>query len=140
MIAIDTNVLLRYLLGDEPGQSARARKVIADNAPVLITDVSLVETVWTLTGGRYKLNGDAICRVLRYLVGDDFFNFESRQVVWASLRDYENFKISKGKQLDFADALIVNKAKYHGEVRGHKANFIYSFDKAVAQLDGARVP
>ncbi len=44
MIAIDTNVLLRYLLDDDPQQSPKATALIKSGKPVLITDVVLVET------------------------------------------------------------------------------------------------
>ena len=53
MIAIDTNVLLRYLLADDAGQYRRAKKLIERKAPALITDVVLAETVWTLMGKRF---------------------------------------------------------------------------------------
>jgi predicted nucleic-acid-binding protein len=107
---------------------------------VLITDVSLVAAVWTLTGRRYGLGRGAICRLLRSLVGDACFDFESRQVVWASLRDYEDFVASGDKELDFADALIVNKARYPGDIRGAATTLVYSFDKALVQLDGTCAP
>jgi len=50
MIAIDTNVLLRYLLNDDPKQSKKASAVIQGSQKVLITDVVLVETIWRLKG------------------------------------------------------------------------------------------
>ena len=56
MIAIDTNVLLRYLLADDAVQHNKAALKIKSSQPVLITDIVLVETVWTLTGQRYKLD------------------------------------------------------------------------------------
>ena len=50
MIAVDTNVLLRYLLNDDQSQAAIAEKLINGKEIVLITDVVLVETIWTLKG------------------------------------------------------------------------------------------
>jgi predicted nucleic-acid-binding protein len=47
LIAIDTNVLLRYLLWDEEALAAKANLLINGSQPVLITDIVLVETVWT---------------------------------------------------------------------------------------------
>ena len=43
MIAIDTNVLLRYLLRDDEAQAERARCIIECGERVLITDVVLAE-------------------------------------------------------------------------------------------------
>jgi len=45
MIAIDTNVLLRYLLWDNKTQAAKADKLINGPAPVLITDVVLADAL-----------------------------------------------------------------------------------------------
>ena len=56
MIAIDTNVLLRYLLNDDQRQAAIADKLINGTDAVLITDIVLVESVWTLKGKKYQLN------------------------------------------------------------------------------------
>jgi len=64
MIAIDTSILLRYLLADDAKQFAIAKKLTTDNSPVLIADVALVETVWTLMGKRYELDKKTICEVL----------------------------------------------------------------------------
>jgi predicted nucleic-acid-binding protein len=55
VIAIDTNVLLRYLLEDDPVQSVKAAKLIGGSEVVLVTDVVLVETIWTLKGRKYQL-------------------------------------------------------------------------------------
>ena len=63
MIAIDANALLRYLLADDAGQSAQAKALITGHAPALVTDVVLVETVWTLRGRRYNLKKADISRM-----------------------------------------------------------------------------
>lgn len=52
MIGIDTNVLLRFLVDDDPEQNLAARRMLsacdADD-PVFISSVTLAETVWVLT-------------------------------------------------------------------------------------------
>lgn len=45
MIAIGTNVLLRYLLQDDVAQAEKAANVINSNMAVLISNVVLVETL-----------------------------------------------------------------------------------------------
>ena len=47
MIAVDTNVLVRLLTGDEPKQEAAARSLFADQ-PVWIAKTVLLETGWVL--------------------------------------------------------------------------------------------
>lgn len=140
MIAIDTNVLLRYLLADEAKQFSKAKKLITDHSPILLTDVVLAETIWTLTGKRYQLDKNAISAVLRRLISDGGFLFEDNQVVWSALRDYEASKPVRGKTLDFVDALIANKAHYAAHQKGFTLSGFYSFDKAVVQLNGAKTP
>lgn len=54
MIAIDTNLLLRYLLQDDPKQSAKAAALLAGEEDVLVTHVVLSETIWTLCGKKYN--------------------------------------------------------------------------------------
>lgn len=52
MIGIDTNVLLRFLVDDDPEQNRVARTMMSErNAddPVFISSVTLAETVWVLT-------------------------------------------------------------------------------------------
>ena len=56
MIAIDTNVLLRYLLDDDDKQSLISKVLINGEHKVLVTDVVLTETVWVLKGKRYQVS------------------------------------------------------------------------------------
>ena len=92
MIAIDTNVLLRYLLWDNKTQAVKADKLINGSTPVLITDVVLVETLWTLKGKKYKLDKTAMIDVLNSLLEEPNIFFEDRQTVWRALNDYRKGK------------------------------------------------
>ena len=138
MIAIDTNVLLRYLLADDAVQHAKAKSLIKNKCPVLIADVVLAETVWTLTGKRYNLDKAAVCVVVRGLISDGAFIFENSRVIWSALRDYEEAKSVRDKELDFADSLIANKSHSVAEDIGASLSAFYCFDKAVTQLKNAR--
>jgi len=48
MISIDTNVLFRYLLQDDEAQSKKANKLFLGQDKILITDIVLAETMWTV--------------------------------------------------------------------------------------------
>ena len=72
------------------------------------------------------------------MIDDSCLTFENNDAVWEALRDYEQTKRAQGKALDFADALIISKAKHWTMARGIALAGVYSFDKAVSQLDGAR--
>ncbi|HHI92808.1 MAG TPA: PIN domain-containing protein [Gammaproteobacteria bacterium] len=140
MIAIDTNVLLRYLLDDDVEQSSKANHLIANKGKVLITDAVLVETIWTLRGKKYQLNKSALVNVVQALFQEPNIRFENGQVVWMALNDYINVKAVKGKEADFADALIVNKARYISENQGYSFDGSYTFDRAAQKIPGAKAP
>ena len=140
MIAIDTNVLLRYLLADDTRQHRLARRVIEAGAPILLTDVVIAEALWTLAGKRYSLSKPELCKVIRALVEDLSFVFEDSQVIWVALNDYENARPVRGKTLDFSDALILNKAKRFSEIQSTSFDGFYTFDLAARVLPGSRSP
>ena len=52
MIGIDTNILLRLWLNDDPAQNKRIDALLASHGSepgsLLVTDVVLVEAIWTL--------------------------------------------------------------------------------------------
>ena len=88
MIAIDTNVLLRYLLWDDNDEASKAERLINVSAPVLITDVVLAETIWTLQGKKYRLDKAAAVAVVNSLFAEPNIRFEDDQTVWRTLHDY----------------------------------------------------
>lgn len=144
MIAIDTNVLLRYLLQDDEHQASLATQLILDAETVLITDVVLTESIWTLKGKRYNLGKEQIIDVIYALFAEPNFIFEDGQAVWAALKDFANAKPIKSggkiKQADFPDALIVNKAKRHGQLTKNEVSAVFTFDKAALEIDGTKQP
>ena len=144
MIAIDTNVLLRYLLWDDNKQAAKADRLINSSTPVLITDVVLAETLWTLKGKKYKLDKPAIVDVLNSLFKESSICFEDGQTVWRALNDYRQAKPvgagNKKKEVDFSDALIVNKAKYCALDKGEALSGVYTFDVAAQKIPGIVTP
>ena len=143
MIAIDTNVLLRYLLWDDKTQAVKADKLINSSTPVLITDVVLVETLWTLKGKKYKLDKTAMIDVINSLFEESNICFEDGQTVWRALHDYREAKPvkagNKKKEADFADALIVNKAKFYAMEKGEALNEVYTFDLAASATSTKRL-
>lgn len=140
MIAVDTNVLLRYLLDDNHVQTVKAEKLINGKGIVLITDVVLVETVWTLKGKKYRLSKTDLVAVLQALFKEPNIRFEDGHVVWTALHDYRKAKSVGGKMVDFSDALIVNKAKFTASDNSAELGGVYTFDIAAQQLSGTKAP
>ena len=144
MIAVDTNVLLRYLLDDDPGQSKKASSIIAGNSNILITDIVLTETIWTLKGKKYSLDKESIIKVINTLFSEPNIIFEDGQTVWRALNDYKQAKTikvgNKRKEADFPDALIINKALYVANTLNETLDGVYTFDLALQMLPRTRKP
>ena len=140
MIAIDTNVLLRYLLQDDPKQSAKANAIINGDEYVLITNVVLVEALWTLCGKKYNATQSQVVKTIQALFEEPQISFENSKVVWQSLDDYVKTNEKNKRKLDFPDALILNCAKSCARDRGDELTRYYTFDKAAQRLPGAFAP
>ena len=128
MIAVDTNVLLRYLLRDDEEQAKRAYLLIRGTATVLVTDIVLAETVWTLTGRRYRASKSDIISVIEGLLDEPRVRFEDDTVVWRALQAYRD------TDAGFADALIVYKALKFAAAGSEPFDAVRTFDEAARQL------
>ena len=140
MIAIDTNVLLRYVLQDDRDQASAAAALIQGGDLVLVADTVLVETIWTLKGKKYNQEKAALVSVIEALFEEPNICFEDDQSVWRALSEYRAAKPLKGKEADFSDALILNKSRAIATRRGHSFGGFYTFDQAAQTLAGAKAP
>jgi predicted nucleic-acid-binding protein len=144
VIAVDTNVVLRRLLDDDVAQSEKARRLFEAETEVLITDVVLAEAIWTIKGKRYRATREDVIAVIMGLLGERNVVFESRQAVWSAVNDFAEATPVKSddgvEAADFADALIVNKAKITARRRDTRYRGTYTFDKAALAIDGTKAP
>lgn len=102
MIGLDTNVLIRYVMQDDPRQSARANRLIESlsaDEPGFVPVVVLVEVVWVLSGS-YGLARAQVATVLDTLLRSKELVLDRADLVTQALSRYA----SGGA--DFADALI----------------------------------
>jgi predicted nucleic acid-binding protein len=83
MLAIDTNVIVRYLTGDHPRQSARARDVI-DGEAVFVSTTVLLETEWVLRSA-YAFDPAQVCKALRSFAGLPRVSLEDPQLAAIAL-------------------------------------------------------
>ena len=137
MIAVDTNVLLRYLLQDDESQAACAEVVFEAGETVLITDVVLAETVWTLAGRRYRLTEANLAATLERLFSDPYIRFEDNRAVWRAFQAFRSAaptdEAGSARSVGFADALIVYKAMQAASDAGEDLT-VYTFDAAMQHL------
>jgi predicted nucleic-acid-binding protein len=124
MVAVDTNVLVRFLTGDEPRQAAASRSLFA-NEPIWIAKTVLLETGWVLRN-LYQFEETAIHDAFTKLLGLKNVHVEDESSVVAALA-----LMAHG--IDLADAL-------HLCSRPPEAVFV-SFDKSFLQrARRAKVP
>jgi predicted nucleic acid-binding protein len=96
MLAIDTNVIVRALIGDDPVQAEKARALI-ENEDVFVTSTVLLETEWVLRSA-YGLNRAEIIETLTLFSGLPRVTMAEPLRVSAALT-------LAAAGLDFADAL-----------------------------------
>jgi predicted nucleic acid-binding protein len=129
VLAIDTNVVVRYLTGDDPEQASRARDLV-DGTEVFVPVTVLLETAWVLRGA-YRQGTADIVRALRDFAGLPGVAVEDPEAVAAALD-------LAAQGMDFADALRLARS-------GHCDGFA-TYDRrlmaaaAKAGIDAVRLP
>lgn len=83
MTAVDTNVLVRLLTGDDPKQEAAARSLFSSE-PIWIAKTVLLETGWVLRS-LYGFEESAICDAFTKLLGLKNVRVEDESAVAAAL-------------------------------------------------------
>lgn len=116
MRAIDTNIVVRYLTGDHPEQSQRA-KAIVDREDVFVGTTVVLETEWVLRSA-YGHAPDVVCKALRAFAGLPRVKLEDAQRLARALDAME-------RGMDFADAL-------HLAAAGACESFV-TFDRRLAK-------
>jgi predicted nucleic-acid-binding protein len=110
MTGLDTNVLVRYIMQDDPRQSPRATRLIESldaDRPGFVSLVSIVELYWVLTSC-YELTHDQVRQALDALLRTKQIIVDRADQVLRALRAFENGKA------DFADCLIERTAAAAG--------------------------
>ncbi len=130
MIGIDTNILLRLWLHDDPAQSKRIDTLLVQHgsapASLLVTDVVLAEAVWTLKAA-FEQDKTAQVLAVRSLLEEAAFAFEDRKAVARALELFEQ------SACGFSDCLIV--AKHAAQA----CDFTATFDRGMRKLPGVKL-
>ncbi len=124
MIALDTNVLTRYVVGDDPRQSAAARRLIESactaETPGAVSLVVLCELVWVLSQG-YGYRRDQVTLVLQRILAAQDLVVERSELAWQALNLYEE------GPADFSDYVIGLSGRSEG------AESTVTFDRRAAK-------
>lgn len=102
MRAVDTNILVRYIVADDPAQFRAATRFIehecSPQEPGFINRLVLAEVVWVLESS-YRLPRLAVVSALRLILEAKQLSIENVEDARAALLDYED-------GAGFSDSLI----------------------------------
>ena len=103
MIGLDTNVLVRFLLQDDPAQAAIVNRFLEGSCtpdePCVVNRATLCELVWVLTSA-YKYRRPQIAQVLDLILRTNRLEVENAAEARAALHLFRNGRA------DFADCLV----------------------------------
>lgn len=127
MTGLDTNVILRFLIDDDPVQSKMARNVFAqfrEEEPGFVSLVVLAELSWVLTKS-YGFDRNGVADIIEDLLSSTQLIVEKANIVHLALDVFQ-----AGKEVGFADALIAEVCRDAGASR------TLTFDRGAATERG----
>jgi len=124
MIAIDINILVRFLVGDDQKQSEKVYKIFKDteskNDEIHVPILVIIELLWVLESV-YEIERKDIIKSLDQLILMPILNFEHLSAIQEFVVD------AKNNNYDLSDLLIAHTAQ------NKKCSFIITFDKKASK-------
>jgi predicted nucleic-acid-binding protein len=124
MVAVDTNVLVRLIIGDNPGQTAVADQFIENSA--WVPAVAVAEATWVLRAV-YKQSHADIAAAVHLLLAHKDLVLQGADVVAAALELYKS-----RPSLGFSDCMMLHVARK----AGHSP--LGTFDRALGRVEGTK--
>jgi predicted nucleic-acid-binding protein len=124
MRAVDTNVLVRIVTGDDAAQCELAEAFVEEGAWISL--LVLAETLWTLSS-QYGQSATDIERTVAMLLEHDRLLLQEPDAVAAALDQFRAHP-----SVGFADCLILALARKAGHLP------LGTFDRKLAKLPGAQ--
>jgi len=118
---VDTNVLVRHLVGNPPKMAARATAYLQRESELLVADLIVAETIYVLESF-YEVARPEISEAMRALIV-----MESVSVVDAPLL-LRAVEIYEYDRLDFAEAYLIASAESTGVMQ------VASFDRSIDRV------
>ena len=130
MPALDTNVLVRYIVQDDAAQFAAAKRLIrrcvAEGSALFVPVTVVLEFEWVLRSS-FEFGKDDVLMTLSSLFSAAELNFESERALEVALQLFREGSV------DFADCLHIALAAQAGEQP------LWTFDRGAAKVSGARL-
>lgn len=114
MIALDTNILTRYLLNDDPMQAQAAVALLGSGESLFVPTTVWLELAWVL--GCYDCTREEIAGAVRHVLGLPNLQTMDAIALLRALAGYEG-------GLDFADALHLALSAGAGSMASFDKNF-----------------
>ncbi len=131
MIALDTNVLIRYVVEDDIRQSKLASQIInkysGQKKSLFINNIVFCEFMWVLEKA-YKYPRKSLVPVVQNILSTEEFVFENHDILWECFYQYETGKV------DFSDILIGKTNQ-----KQHNCEATLTFDKGTLSLQEFRL-
>ena len=125
MIGIDTNILVRYLVQDDPAQALRATRImeqcLSEDDPGFISLVTMAETAWVLDRA-YGMSNVEIAHAIERLLQANTLALQNEQEVFTAM-----IALKTGAA-GFSDALLGALGRWAG------CAVTVTFDKKAARL------
>ncbi len=124
MIGLDTNVLVRYIVQDDPEQAQAATQLIEGRCTTqsqgYVSVPVLIELVWVLSG-HYNYSKPVVVSVVRQVLRTAEFTVEDHDLINIAVYQFE------AGNADFADYVIARRNYAHG------CETTYTFDREAGQ-------
>lgn len=128
MAALDTNVLVRFLVQDDANQGLLARELIrstlANGAPLFVPVTVMLELEWVLRSN-YGFDKAQIIQTLTSLLAAFELSFESETAVEVAV------ELFRQNSADFSDCVHIALCHAAGVTP------MWTFDRAASNVDGA---
>jgi len=122
---VDSNVLIRHLVGDPPELATRATAYLRKEKGLLVADLIFAETIYVLESF-YEVPRSEICEVMRSLVTMTSVCVVDETLLLRALELYEY------DRLDFAESYLVALAESTG------VNRVASFDRSIDRVKSVK--
>lgn len=125
MAGLDTNVLVRWIVDDDPRQSVRAQRLFEDaheqGMPLFVPSTVMLELEWVLRS-RYKFDKSTVLGTCNALLETQELEFQDEPALERALAFYRQ------NPADFADCVHAGQCGSAGRVP------MITFDEAAARL------
>lgn len=123
MRAVDTNILVRLMVGDDERQLAQAEAFVRDGA--WVPQLALAEAIWVLTSV-YARQQEAVADAIEMLLSHEHLAIQDAEVVAAAVAQFR-----RSPKVGFSDCLMLEIARKAGHLP------LGTFDRDLSKLEGA---